>query len=104
MLDFLLDWDSISWKQFKSILRIAANREDWKRKRGKVWTYQFGNEQLIFDADVSVLTNSPFYDNTQRDLDRLHYTVFGEAPRFNECEEMGMTLAYDKNGNRIFLL
>jgi len=39
---------------------------------------------------------------TDKDFDSIYSKIFGEQPRFDECENEGYCLSYDKYGNRFF--
>ncbi len=107
VLEYLEDYDFITWAQFKSVLKIHKSYEDHiKHKHSdSLNKYNFSSGTMYFDKQNSICgtrTNN-FKGHSQKDLDDFHRKIFGE-PRFYECEEEGMVLSYDKKGSRIFLL
>lgn len=106
VLNFLHLWKFVSWKQFDSILSVCSSYESYKRKfesgtgtflNGRLATYRRGSHSFT----TIKLPSPPF---TDREFDRLHEKLFGQAPYFEEEIEDGMEVAYRSDGSRYFML
>lgn len=107
VLDFLEDWDILTWSQFYSVIKIHETYLDYvDHCQDGTYSCEFGDDVLISRKSIQFLVPRTHSQRciTDREIDMLHYQVFGQFPRFEECEEYGLELSYDKTGNRIFLL
>lgn len=104
LLEYLEDWDCISWRQFASVMTM----EPVKPKNVR-WGTKFAylsSDEFIFDRAGVIVTAPTTIEKiptTDYQIDKLHNLLFGEPPSFYEEYERGMTRSYDKHGNRIFL-
>lgn len=120
ILDFLIGWEFITWKQYDSLMAI---REEGKKvpvvmtrdkdKKGYYYINEGSNyinvknSKLSFTVRTGVIQADSILGfeissaKTDRDFDRIYEKIFGEAPCFEENEE-GYDTSYDKEGQRYF--
>lgn len=113
ILQFLQDWDFISWKQFDSIMAINPKgkfphvlmmKDKTKLTEGNYYI-NIASKKLKFtyvpDYTNSHLSYSLRYMKTDKDMDNVYKQIFGHEPYFEENEE-GFQTYYDKDGGRFF--
>lgn len=106
ILEFLEDWGVLTWGQFYSVIKIHETYLDFKTHCDDgTYKCEFGDDVLVSRKSVQFLApkSNKIHCNTDQDIDMLHKRIFGEYPRFEECEEYGMELSYNSSGDRIFL-
>lgn len=104
LLEFLSDWDYLTWKQFDSLLRISKNYFEYQRKMKEGMFYgNIGGKAFISRNGSCIITDKPFNISTDKKMDYWQEKIFGSRPVFPE-ELDGQTLAYARNGKRMFLL
>jgi len=107
ILEFLQDWNVLTWKQFYSIFKSHTSYLEYQRcivdgtYSGKINSQERliarGNVQFICSDMLSGIPTS------DRNMDIFHKRIFGDYPQFEE-EEEGLVRSYSKTGERIFLL
>ena len=101
VLEHLENWDHITWKQFKGVLKIHSVYENFLRhKSGDLFTFNFSSGRMIFDKRNSIFSDSSL--TTEEELDMMSMSIFGNVPMYEE-EELGYERSYS-NGKRVFLL
>lgn len=124
VLDFLVDWDYVSWKQYDSVMAITEKGK-WSpvvMTRGKHYKDGFyyvnvakdyinvKSKSLSFTASAKFISQDSTigidlkYAKTDKDFDNLHKKIFGERPYFEEEIEDGYTCQYRRDGSRYFAL
>jgi hypothetical protein len=104
VLEYLEDWDSISWKQFTSVMTMQPYRNKGISYGTKYC--ELNKDEWLYVRD-EVMVISPKQDKiptTDYQIDTLYKRIFNKQPIFYEECEKGMTRSYDKYGKRIFLL
>lgn len=112
IMDYLLLWKFVSWKQFDSIMLTLPSYEEYKKSLiGKSQVVKNRNATSVRRGGVSFtyLSKKDIYLNyedlsTDRGIDKLCTTIFGHPPVFEEEVEEGLVRDYDRYGNRVFLL
>lgn len=107
ILEFLEDWNVLTWKQFNSIFKSHTSFTEYQ-KHIENGTYSIKinqSERLIARGNVQFICTDMYsgIPDNDRNMDRLHEKIFGNCPMFQE-EEDGYVKSYSKNGERIFLL
>ena len=113
ILDFICDWEWISWKQFDSIMMIVNNKEKYNQSyidRNRRMTrykdmvaYKGNSVGFTFIDRDGELANLIKYSKTDKDIDKLHEKIFGHRPMFEE-EIAGYSISYREDGSRFFSL
>ncbi len=103
VLEYLEDWDCISWKQFSSIMTMQSKRFVGEKFGTKF--VEIGNDEWLYRRNDIIVT-SPKIDKvptTDYQIDKLHELIFQTTPYFYEECEQGMVRSYNKFGQRIWL-
>jgi len=111
VLDFLNDWDSLTWPQFASIYSCAepSKFKNWYKLDNNDVLIKYPEYLLITNRDNVLRTNpknkSTYYwiPKTDKDKDELYKQVYKQNPRFWQVENQNMSVQYDLVGNRIFV-
>lgn len=107
LLDFMLDHDFLSWKQFDSVVAICRYREEYYRSlRNGTRVFTYSNVVTIKRGPVGFTFRSeevPDEIYTDYDFDSLYERVFGFPPVFEE-ELNGYRVDYRDDGSRFFAL
>jgi hypothetical protein len=112
IMDYVLLWKFVSWKQFDSIMLTLPSYEEYKKSLiGKTQLVNYGRTTSIRRGIVSFtyISRADLFFNfsdlqTDKGIDKLSTLIFGEPPRFEEEEIDGLVRSYTRNGDRIFLL
>lgn len=106
ILEFLEDWDILTWKQFNSVFKSHLSFTEYQKhiSNGTYSVNINSSERLIARGTVQFICADMYSEipNTDQNMDRLHEKIFGNSLMFQE-EEEGYVKSY-KNGERIFLL
>lgn len=122
ILDFLVDWDYITWKQYDSLMAITKDGE-WsptvmtrnKNKAREGYYYvntakdyiNVKSKSLSFTVTANAISSDSLlgsqirHAKTDKDFDDVYKKIFGERPRFEE-EMDGETVCYRRDGSRYF--
>lgn len=106
LLEFLQDWDSLTWNQFASVFK------PW----GKNWSEIGQNDIIVFSGEYIMVfdkkivqrsnqkTKKPYFfiPKTDRELDELYKKVYKIEPRFWQIEQKGYLMRYNRDGKREF--
>lgn len=108
ILEFLEDWDILTWKQFYAIFKSHVSFLEYQKciVDGTYCGRISKSEQLIARGKVQFICSDMFSSipNNDRSMDILYERIFGDCPRFEEEEELGLVRSYSKTGERMFLL
>lgn len=105
ILDFLQDWDSLTWAQFASVFKPF--NKNWAIVGGDVIVFA-GEYVMVFDKKIAERFNrktARYYvwvPTTDRELDELYKKVYKVEPRFWQVEQKGYRLTYNQSGKRVF--
>lgn len=100
ILEYLEDWDSISWQQFCIVLIIGMKH--------KYDTYSisldYGYQLLYRNGECIIIQSNQIQKipTTDFQFDRTYQTVYGKPLYFDKEERYGLTRSYTKFGERIF--
>lgn len=104
VIDFLVDWEYLSWKQFDSVVRICKNYTDYINKiKSGTFVNKICNKYYYIRGGAFVVLDKYINIKTDKQIDILQEKIFGHRTLFPE-ELDGMELSYNRNGQRIFLL
>ena len=111
LLEFLEDWDFISWKQYDSLMAIRPNGKYpyVYMERVKIYgEYHYTNiakDKLHFTVPNMQVreVERNLGSGSDQELDRFYKKIFGEQPYFSENLE-GYKTEYSRDGSRFFSL
>jgi hypothetical protein len=114
ILTFLELFQWVSWKQFDSIMRICATKDEYFKslkdgtqmvKYKGILTVKRNNVSFtVSEPHLRMVRPTEFDVRSDKSIDKLHLKLFGSPPRFQECEEYGMNVEYRRDGSRYFAL
>ena len=111
ILEFLEDWDFISWKQYDSLMAIRPNGVYPYVYMEKVKIYgEFHYTNVAKDKLHFTVPNMQVEEvkrnignGSDKEMDRFYKKIFGEQPYFSENFD-GYTTEYRNDGSRYFAL
>jgi len=111
ILEFLEDWDFISWKQYDSLMAIRPNGKypyvymEKVKIYGEHYYINIAKDKLHFTVPNITIqeVEKNIGSGTDKEMDSFYKKIFGEQPYFSENLE-GFTTEYRDDGSRYFTL